>query len=347
MAPTVSAIVVSFADPDATRETVRSLVFQSEPPEEILVVDNHPSAATAAVAASWELPQVRVLEPQGNVGYAKGCNRAAREARGEWLLFLNPDAPAEPGCVAALRSAAGDPGVAVLGAQVLLPDGATINAGDNPIHLVGLSWSGGYGKPREAGPPRDVAGVSGAALMARADVFRELGGYADDYFMYHEDVDLCWRVRLAGWRVAFVPRAAVRHDYDFVKGPVKWRRLEANRWRTVLANYGGGTLLALAPVLLAAELAIVTLAVREGWLRQKLAAWGDVLRGARVLGARRRRVQAARRVGDGEILRLFTGALDTPLASSPGTQVITPALEAYRRALVRLLGAGEARDGRS
>jgi GT2 family glycosyltransferase len=339
----VSAIVVSYADPDAAAATVRSLLAQSEPPLEVLVVDNRPQAVGGGAPFSW--PEgARALEPRGNVGYVRACNRAAAAARGAWLLFLNPDAPAEPDCLARLRAAADEPGVAVVGAQVLLSGGALVNAGDNPVHLTGLCWSGRFGEEREQGPPRDVASVSGAALMVRADVFAQIGGFEPGYFMYHDDVDVCWRARLAGWRVRFVPDAAVVHDYAFEKGNGKWFWLERNRAWTVLSNYGAGTLLALAPLLIATELAILALALRDGWAREKLRAWWALLRGLPALLRWRRRVQALRRVSDAELLEAMTARLETPLLDAPAARRAGPLLDAYRALVLSALRrAGRAR----
>ena len=188
--PTVSAVVVSFSNPSATRHAIRSLIEQAEPPLEILLLDNHPEGLTAAAMVEWpEASQVRLIHGGENLGYAVGCNRAASVARGEWLFFLNPDAQADPGCLTALVAAA-DAQAGVVGAQILLPDGRT-NAGDNPLHLTGIAWAGRFGEPREHGPPRSVGAVSGAAMLARASAYRELGGLCERFFMYYDDADLC------------------------------------------------------------------------------------------------------------------------------------------------------------
>src|SRR3954471_22323569 len=127
--PAVSAIIVaSFEDPAVVRETVDSLLAQTRPPEEILVVDNHPDAVVSTALS--DLPITAV--PSGrNLGYPPAVNLGARHATGEWLLTLNPDAHAAPDCVERLLEAA-DADTAIVGAQVLLPDGST-NAGENPV----------------------------------------------------------------------------------------------------------------------------------------------------------------------------------------------------------------------
>lgn len=335
--PSVSAIVVSYADAAATRAAVESLRAQTLRPAEILVVDNHPEGPAAAALAGLD---VRIVRPEGNVGFAPAINLAAATARGEWLFCLNPDAIAAPDCLALLIEAADDRDVAVVGAQVLLPDGARTNAGDNPVHLTGLSWAGRYLEPREDGPPRDVLVVSGAAMLIRADAFRALRGFPPGFFLYHEDVDLGWRTNLSGARVRFCPRAIVSHDYEFAKGDTKWFWLERNRLWTVLSLYEARTLLLLAPLLAATEAAILLVAARQGWLGAKLRAYAALVRAAPALRRWRRSVQRARVVPDRELLPRFTGTVDSPVLAGPLLRAANPWLERYRRLLLKALGAG-------
>ena len=331
-APVSAVIVCSFEEPDAVRATLDSLLAQTRPPAEVLVVDNHPESVIGRAFDAARLP-VRVLRPGRNLGYPQACNFAAPHASQPWMFFLNPDAHADEDCLERLLDEAGD-GVAIAGAQVLLPDG-TVNAGDNPVHLTGLSWSGRYLEAREDGPARDVAAVSGAALMMRTDVFRGLGLHCPAFFLYHDDVDIAWRARMAGWRVRFVPRAVVRHDYVFDKGLRKWFFLEHNRLWSLLANYEARTLVALMPVLLAAEAGIALLARRDGWWPEKVRAWREVAAARRALRGWRRHVQSHRRVGDAELLAPMTGRLETPLVQAPLVGPLGALLDAYRRALTR------------
>ena len=327
----VCAIVVSYRDGAATRAAVASLHAQTHALSEIVVVDNDPAASLGEIAGARVLPQ------PANLGYTGGANAGARAAGpADWLLFLNPDAIAAPDCVQRLLEAA-DEGTAILGAQVLLPDGERVNAGDNPLHLTGLSWSGRFEQPREHGPPRDTAVVSGAALMVRRAAWEQLGGLTERFFLYLDDVDLAWRARLLGWTVRFVPAATVRHDYVFDKGREKWFYLERNRAWTILTLYGGRSLLALAPLLIATEAGIMLAAARQGWLREKLRAWVAVIGWLPALLVRRREIQRARRVSDGELLALQTASVLTPVLDSPLVARANPWMERYRAILRRAL----------
>jgi GT2 family glycosyltransferase len=337
-AETVSAVIVSFSDPDATRRAVTSLLAQSSPPIEVLVLDNHPKQLTAiAMASCVQDARVRLIHRGHNLGYTAACNRAAAVAAGDWSFFLNPDACADVDCLATLLRGA-DARVGVLGAQVLLPNGRT-NAGDNPLHIVGIAWAGRFGEAREHGPPRAVASVSGAALLARTETFRDLGGLCERFFLYEDDVDLCWRMRLAGWEVRFCPEAVVWHDYRFEKGSEKWYWLERNRQWSVVSNYSAFSLVLLAPLLLGTEMAVAAIALREGWVRDLVRAWGSTMRALPELLRWRRRVQAGRRGRDSELLELMVARFQTPLLDSPLILRLNPLIVLYRAVLLRILRA--------
>jgi len=337
MAISITAVVVSFAGPAATANALQSLLAQSLAPVELLVVDNDPRGATARALATGEMSSnVRTLHPGTNLGYTGAANLAARKATCEWLFFLNPDAVAASDCLERLLEAADGPDVAVVGAQVLLPDGR-INAGENPINIAGISWSGGYGLPRERGPARDTAAVSGAALLVRRDAFLGLGGLCPFFFMYVDDTDLAWRARLSGMRVRYCPEAVVVHDYEFEKGAHKWFYLERNRAWALLSNLQLRTLGLLAPVLLITEIAVLARAVSEGWLAEKARAWASLLGHVPELIRWRRSVQAARNVSDYRVLELFSAGIDTELIDTRLPRWVTPGLERYRRVVLHLL----------
>jgi GT2 family glycosyltransferase len=341
MSAAITAVVVSFADPAASSRAIASLLGQSLKPVEVIVVDNDPAGGIArTLAADRPLPTVRIVHPGTNLGYTRAANLAAREARGEWLFFLNPDAVARGDCLERLSEASDDIEVAMLGAQVLLPDGR-INAGDNPINIAGVSWSGGYGQAQEHGPVRETAAVSGAALMVRRDVFVELGGLCPYFFMYVDDTDLAWRVRMAGGRVRYCPAAIVVHDYEFEKGSHKWFYLERNRVWALLSNLRLRTLALLAPVLLITEAVVVIRAFSEGWLSEKVRAWGSLFAQAPRLVRWRRSVQLKRNVSDYRVLTQFLGGIETELMDTRLPRWVNPCMESYRRLVLALLDREE------
>lgn len=285
--------------------------------DEVVVVDNLASCGgTAGVA---DHPAIdRLIEPEANLGYAAAVNVGAAHARGDVLLLLNPDAVPQAGCLDALR--APPAGWQAWMGLVLLGDGEHVNTAGGVSHFLGFSWAGHYGEPASALPARPYACgfLSGACLAIRTDTWRALGGFADHYFMYHEDVDLSHRLRLAGARFGVLPAARVVHDYAFAKGQAKWRLLEANRLKTVLRTYPAPLLAFIAPMLLAAELPLLAFAATGGWLGSKLGAWRDVLAWLPRAAGERRAIQAVRTVNTETFAAGLVSRLDSPFLGSAG-----------------------------
>jgi GT2 family glycosyltransferase len=334
---TITAVIVSYdEEPQRLRAAVDSLLAQTRPPAEILIMNN--GRAGRLTDATHGYPaQVRPVECQGNLGYI-ALNLAASQASGDYLVCLNPDADAQNDCVEQLAAVAdSDPKVGIVGAQILLEDGRTRNAGANPLHPTGISPSGGYGEPREYGEPRDVIVASGACFLARRDTFLRLGGFAEDLFLYYEDVNLSWRVRIAGLRVVYCPQAVVAHGYEFGARPMKWFLLERNRQFSVLANYQLRTLTALAPLLLATEAGLIVVAAYGGWLPLKLRAYASLFALRKRLMVQRRAVQGSRRCSDAELLRFFDDRLDSALIPRRGAALANffcvPYMSLVRRVL--------------
>jgi GT2 family glycosyltransferase len=259
-----------------------------------------------------DVPVTVVDNRADNVGYCVAVNRAVRASSADYVVCVNPDAVVEPGCLAHLAAIAdAQPDVAVVGAQILLPDGRR-NAGPNPLHPSGISPPGGHGEPREAGPPRDSMVVSGACCLYRRSAFLELGGLTERFFVYYDDVDFCWRAWIAGWRAVYCPDATVRHDYAFDRHARKWTWLERNRLAAVVANHETRTLLRLAPWLVATELGLLGVAAVQGWLPAKLRAYRELI--GWPVRDQRRGVQRSRRRPDAELP--FTWRLDLPGAAA-------------------------------
>jgi GT2 family glycosyltransferase len=273
---------------------------------------------------------VRVLESGRNDGFGAGCNRGAAASDAEVLVFLNPDTVVRPRAVAALARRLEDPGVGVVQARLRLLDRPDeLNSSGNVVHVSGLAWPGGYGDPADAlVEAREIPYASGAALAVRSEIFRELGGFTEELFLYQEDLELCWRARLHGLRVVVEPTADVLHDY-VLERPDRRKEyyLERNRLAFVLTSYSGRLLLLLAPVLLAVEAGISLLALRQGWLREKARGWAWLAAHAGWLRRRRRETQALRRRLDRELAEFLTPELDPRMLELP------PAVAPFNRAV--------------
>jgi GT2 family glycosyltransferase len=307
---------------------------------ELIVVDNASSDGTPELVRELA-PAARVIETGANLGFSAACNRGASEARGELLVFLNPDAVPQPGWREAMEAPAATGEWAAWQALVTAEEGSVVNTAGGVVHFTGIAWAGQAGRPVGEAGFGEPGFVSGACLALPRRTFDEIGRFPEEFFLYHEDVDLSLRLRLGGGRLGVARDAVVDHEYEFAKGPEKWRYLERNRWATLIRTYPGPLLLLVWPALLATELALVPVAIANGWFRQQLLAKLDVLGRLPGLLRERARIQRKRRVGSREIAEGLTAELSSGfLGRASESGLLRGLLGGYWRVVLRLLGPG-------
>jgi GT2 family glycosyltransferase len=341
-APAVAVLLVTFDGATHLERLWASLRAQRYPPERwrLIVVENGPEQ----LAARWfreRAPEVQMLVPGGNTGYAGGNALGMQQALGggaEYVVVVTPDTHLEPDVLAALVDVAeAHPAAGAVQPKLLRrePGGrVVIHSRGNVLHYLGLSFVGGDGEPDRALDVQPIAYASGAAALYRATALRAVGTFDPALFMYHEDADLGWRLRLAGWDCLLAPAAVVQHDYDFARPAWKrkWHYVERNRLINVLTHYRTATLVLLAPALLAFEPVGLLYAARHGWLGERLAVYGFFARPAtwRYLGAKRRAVQALRRRRDRDLVPFLSARFSFgPVATTAVRWVLDPIFAAY------------------
>ena len=226
-----AGVVVNYEAGPALAACVASLLADDGAggPPAVVVVDN--GSRDGSVARLREVAgDVEVVTPTRNLGYAGAANRgivAVRRRRELGVVAVcNADVTIEPGTGAAMLARFGaEADLGALGPRITNLDGTIYpsarsvpSVGDAVGHgLLGLVWSGNPFTRRyrqldvDPGTTREVDWVSGAAIWLRCEALDEVGGWDDRYFMYVEDVDLCWRLREAGWRIAYQPEGRVEH----------------------------------------------------------------------------------------------------------------------------------------
>lgn len=332
---TISVVVVAYDTGPLLLRCLDAVAREGAREIETIVVDN--GSGGGEIAEARARPGVTVVSPGANVGFPAGCNLGAAHARGDVLVFLNPDTVVAPGALAKLAAALDDPSVGIAQARLrLLREPELVNTAGNVLHISGLAWLGdSRERAVETRELRDVAFPSGAAMAIRADVFHELGGLREELFLYQEDVDLGWRVRQSGRRAVVVSDADVYHDYSAEMTRQKLYFIERNRLAVLFCNCSARLLLLLAPVLAIAELGLALVAWRQGWLDEKARGWRWLLRNARSLAALRRKTQRARRVADRELVGLLVPALDGRVITAPRVVALANPMLTRYWALVR------------
>jgi GT2 family glycosyltransferase len=324
----VSAVVLAYLAEPFLRRSVEALLASEKVDVEVILVDN--GCTTNDVETLRGLPGVTVVTPGTNLGFSPGCNLGVAHSTGEYVALINQDLEVEPGTLARLVEELAQPGVGVAAATVFLADDpARLNSNGNPVHVLGISWVGGLGERDTRTAPTPTAGAMGACLVTRRTHWDRLGGMFESYFANHEDADFSIRTWRLGLRVVSVPDARAVHNYEFGRTPSKFYLVERNRLIFVSTLWGVRALVVLAPALLGLELAMVALAIKDGWFRQKARGWVWLVRNAGTVWRRRRLVQRERVVSNRVWMAVLTDEFDSPLVPLP------PAVRRPLNALMR------------
>jgi N-acetylglucosaminyl-diphospho-decaprenol L-rhamnosyltransferase len=250
----VSAIVVNFNSAGVLADCVTTL--REAGVDEILVVDNGSTDDSRAQLRRADRDAVW-LSSGGNVGYGRAANLGAQQAKGQALLICNPDIVARPGLVKTLLATVdAEPGTGIVGPRLLNSDSSVYPSArafpslvDALGHgLLGMVWQGNPFSRRyklldwDHDDRRRVDWVSGACFLMTREAWEDIGGFDSRYFMYMEDVDLCWRAGRAGWAVVYEPAAEVTHVQGVSTDSMPYRMIVTHHrslWRFATRTTSG------------------------------------------------------------------------------------------------------------
>lgn len=312
----VSVVIPTWNGREHLDICLASLLRQTAPRFEIIVVDNGSTDGTADWIQSAYGGAVSVIALERNLGFGTAVNAGIRAARGRYLFVLNNDTEVQAGCLAALvREADRYPNAGSLACRILCFDQR--DRLDNAGHcLFPDGMTRGRGRLEPDGPPFDQAGevfgASGCAALLRRAMLADIGLFDEDFFAYCEDADLALRARLAGWRCRYVPDAVVYHKYSassHAYSRIKATLVERNRLWLAIKDLPGPVLM-ISPALTALRLAVQAWGALRGrgaagryvarysrvdLLRTALRAWAQGLAGVPRQWRKRRVVQDRRR----------------------------------------------------
>ncbi|KSW29257.1 glycosyltransferase [Cellulomonas sp. B6] len=213
----VSVVLVNYKGADDTITCLRAFddVAWDRDRLELVVVDNA-SGDGSAERIRAAVPHAVVVESPTNSGFAGGCNLGVAHATGEFVAFLNNDArPGDDWVAAAVQTLESDPGIGAVACKVLDWDGTLVDYVDGSLTWFGMGYKREAERPDDGSydEPKDVLFGTGAAMFMRTDLYREVGGFDERFFMFYEDVDLGWRLNLLGYRVRYEPRSVAYHRH--------------------------------------------------------------------------------------------------------------------------------------
>lgn len=316
MTETLATLIVVTYNSRACWPRLRAaLESQTESRWRLIVVDNASLPEQRPQVA--DLPaRAALLQQEVNLGYAAANNLAAKGATTPYLVLLNPDAFPEPDWLANLLAAAeAYPQAAAIGStQISADDQSKFDGAGDAMHASGIAYRAEWNRPRRhLGPIAETFSACGAAMLIRKEIFEDMDGFDERYFCYFEDVDLCFRLRLAGWRVLQSPDAVVTHIGGASSG-VRSAFAEFHGARNRLWTFVKCMPSPLLWLLLPAHLVLTALLASLGPIRGRgLHAWRGIIAGFAGLGPilkTRRDVQKRRKASVFDIAAALTWSPD-------------------------------------
>lgn len=329
MLPKVAIVYLSYNSRPYLEQVFLSLERLDYPKDklEVIAVDN--ASPDGSAEELRKRVGITLLALPENLGFAGGNNvgiEHALLAGADYVYLLNNDARLHPDAIReAVETAERDPKIGAVQSLIRLwQDEEVLNVTGGMVHFLGFGYARDNGKRADAEDVAaldgsEIAYASGAAVLYRASVLREAGLLEPFYFMYHDDLELGWRIRLAGYRNVLAARSIAFHHYEFRRSIKKLYWMERARLIVFLSHLQVATLILLSPFLLALEIALLVFAARGGWLKDKLSVYLDLLSldTWKHIAAKRRESAAIRKVGEREIVRLWTGKIEHQETSSP------------------------------
>jgi GT2 family glycosyltransferase len=326
-----SIIILNYDGIKYVDECLQSVKNQNYPDREVVFVDNNSTDGSLQHVMS-NYPWVKIVQNHENLGFAKGNNIGAQHAAGEYLVFLNNDTIVDPRWMENLIAAANSSdAVGICGSKLLdIENNKIIQEVGGFCDIYGFTLGRGLGEFDfgQYDEVSEVFYVSGASLLIKRKIADKIGLFDSEYFFNQEDVDLCWRAWLSGYKVLVNPFSVVYHkgggsawgaagaNIGFAKKAYKtsaWRRYHAekNIIRTLIKNYSISSLCRIMPLFLALYLGEILLYVATCRWNAVPAYVQAVLWNIRnIEGTRkeRKRVQSGRRVPDREVqFRMLKG----------------------------------------
>ncbi len=311
---------------------------------EILIIDNASTDGSVEyIKKNWT--EIKLIENKKNLGFARGNNIGfdyAIKNGFDYVYLLNQDTVVSPNFLEeVVKIAEGNSKIGAVQSKLLLyHEKGKINSIGNEIHYLGFAFAGGYLQPDQEISVREITYPSGASVLFKVSVLKTIGLFNPEFFMYHEDVDLGWRIWLGGYKVILAPKSVVYHKYQFSRSIKKYYYMERNRRLVLLQNYKLLTLLVISPACLLMDISMFIYSFFAGWWWQYLrvyiyflkpGSWYKIFKARRV-------VQKNRQVGDKALVKRFMGKIEFQELENPILRYIAnPVLSLYWQLVKNLI----------
>lgn len=323
-----------------------SLRAQNYPKElfKIYIVDNASSVKSRDYLHEHFSEAVIIPRDDGNYAAANNVGLKKAIADGfKYFVNANMDTKFDRNWLKELVKAIENNGnIGLAQSKILLYKKNKINSLGNIIHFLGFGFTGGYNQPdREINGYPEIKGyASGCSFIIKKEVLDKIHGYNEELYMYHDDIDIGWKAKLAGYKIVLAPKSIVYHKYSFSRSISMIYYMERNRYIVIFTFYKILTIMLIMPALIVMDLGMFLFSFFNGWFKVKLRVYGYFLKfeNWKKIISSRKKIQPMRKIKDKEIIKNFSGKvifqeIDNPILK----HIVNPVFNLYWQIVKRII----------
>ena len=314
--PLVSVIVLNYNAGELLLNCIGSIKKSTYKNLEIIVVDNI-STDKSQETCKKTYPDIKLVQNNENFGYCEGNNIGIREAKGDYIIILNPDTIVESNWIKELISAYNKFGEGLYQPKHLSLNEKTVymSAG-NMLNIFGFGYAREKGNKDENqfNKIEEIGYASGTCLFTSSAVLKKVGLFDPFIFLYHDDLDLGWRASQLGIKSYYVPTSLIYHaeSYSLKWSAEKFYWLERNRKYCILTHYSKQTYSKIFPTLLAVDFFVWMYYLSKGFLGSKIRAELDIIKNRKAIKIKYEELESKKIVSDKELITKFSDSLHVP-----------------------------------
>ncbi|NWK06324.1 glycosyltransferase family 2 protein [Marine Group I thaumarchaeote] len=314
--PLVSVIVLNYNAGELLLNCIESIKKSTYKNLEIILVDNISTDKSQKICKE-KYPDIKLIQNDENFGYCEGNNIGIREAKGDYIIILNPDTIVESNWIEELISAYNKFGEGLYQPKHLSLNKKTVymSAG-NMLNIFGFGYAREKGNKDENqfNEIEEIGYASGTCLFTSSAVLKKVGLFDPFIFLYHDDLDLGWRASQLGIKSYYVPTSLIYHaeSYSLKWNAEKFYWLERNRKYCILTHYSKQTYSKIFPTLLAVDFFVWMFYLTKGFLWSKIKAELDIIKNRKAIKTKYEELESKKIVSDKELITKFSDSLHVP-----------------------------------
>lgn len=311
----ISIIVLNYNAGKMLLDCIGSIKNTRNKKYEIIVVDNV-STDNSHKICKEKFPEIKLIENRENFGYCEGNNIGIRQAKGDFVVILNPDTKVEPNWLDEFFIAYNKFGEGLYQPKILAFENNLFESAGNMLHVFGF----GYSKERgivdkgQCNEPGEISYASGACLFTKLETIKKIGLFDPFIFLYHDDLDLGWRAAHLGIKSFYIPSTTIYHagSYNYKWSARKFFWLERNRHYCLLTHFSRKTFYKILPALIIVEIMMVIFYLFKGFGKMKFKAYADILKNRKQIKEKYKELEKKKIISDIELIKKLPDEMFIP-----------------------------------